>query len=126
MDLVEVSPHSDPPVCRLLDWGKYKYEQKKIEQKHRQKQKARSIKGIRLSLRISEHDFNTKAKQAQRFLQKKHKVKVTLALKGREITRQEIGKNILEKFSLKLADYSQIEQKPTREMNTLIMILTPR
>ncbi len=126
MDLVEVSSNSNPPVCKLFDYGKYKYEKKKIEQKHRQKQKTKSIKGIRLSLRISEHDFNTKVKQAQRFLQKKHKVKVALEFKGREITRQGLGRDILEKFSSKLTDYSEIEQKATREMNTLIMILAPK
>jgi translation initiation factor IF-3 len=77
-------------------------------------------------LRISDHDFKTKVNQAQRFLQKKHKVKVSLELKGREITRQDLGKNILERFSSELIDYSQIEQSPAREMNTLIMVLAPK
>jgi len=121
-DLAEIAPKATPPVAKLLDWGKYRYEQDKLEQKSRKKQKQIEVKGIRMGLKISEHDLEVKRGQARRFLEEGHKVRVALRFKGREITRPELGKAVLARFAGSIEN-AEIEQQPElagRELSLLL------
>jgi len=126
LDLVEVAPLAKPPVCKILDFGKFIYRQKKIEQKHKRQQKKSEIKGIRLSLRIDLHDIETKAKQARGFLEDRNSVKVTLVFKGREAAHADLAKDKLDKFLEYVKDIASVEQVPKKQGNQLIMILAPQ
>ncbi len=127
LDLVEISPFSRPPVCKIMDYGKYKYEQTKKIQKQQKKAKAGEIKGVRISLRINPHDLEIKIKQARQHLEKKNRVKLMLVFKGREFTRQEQGKDLLLHFASKLVDIAQIEQEPkVTERFTMTILLAPK
>ena len=126
LDLVEVAPLAKPPVCKLLDFGKYIYRQKKIEQKHKRMQKQAEMKGIRISLRIDGHDLEIKAKQARRFLEDRNSVKVTLVFKGREAAHEDLGKAKLDKFIEYVKDIATLEQAPKKQGSSLIMVLTPQ
>lgn len=126
LTLAEISPNAKPPVCKLLDWGKYKYEMAKQKQKQKKKQKASEIKGIRLGLKIGEHDLGTKIRQAEKFLEKGNKVKVTFIFRGREITHKDLAHQVLNKFKDSLSDIAQIEQEPKLLRRDLIMIFTPK
>ncbi|MFH1536944.1 MAG: translation initiation factor IF-3 [Patescibacteria group bacterium] len=99
LDLVEVSPKADPPVCKLVDFGKMKYEQEKKERKEKAKQKKIELKGIRLSVHIGDHDFETRLKQANKFLTKGNKVKIELLLRGRQKAHPELGEEMIKKFT---------------------------
>jgi translation initiation factor IF-3 len=98
LDLVQVSPDIDEPVCKILDYGKYRYEQEKKLQKSRKAQKNTDVKGIRLSVKIGQHDFETKLKRANEFLEKGHKLSLQLRFKGREMAHTELGKDVLKRF----------------------------
>lgn len=124
-DLAEVSPNSDPPVCKLLDFGKYLYHQKKVEQKHRKMQKKAEIKGVRLSLRTDSHDLETKAQQAKKFLGEGSSLKVVLIFKGREASHSDLAREKMEKFYEFLQEIAKMEQAPKRQGNTMMMILLP-
>lgn len=125
LDLAEVAPKAKPPVCKILDYGKYQYHQKKIEQKHRKMQKKREIKGVRISYRTEKHDLEVKMKQAKKFLEAGHMVKVTLMLKGREMAYLEYAKEKLDDFAKMLEDVAQIEQESKKQGYSLTMILSP-
>jgi len=121
-DLVEVSSISKPPVCRLLDFTKYKYKKDKQIRKHKAHQKRREIKGIRLSLRIGPHDLKFKAERAEKFLSQGHGVKVELILKGREHAHTDLARDIMKNFS-KMIEKAEVEQEPKKQGNRIIMIL---
>lgn len=125
LDLVEVAPKSVPPVCKLLDYGKYLYRQRKLEQKHKKLQKQGGMKGIRISYSIDKHDLETKIKQAKAFLEAHNIVKVALIFKGREASHADIGKEKLLQFVEALKDIAQVEQIPKRQGNTMFAVLVP-
>ncbi len=125
-DLVEVAPSAKPPVCRIMDYGKYKYEQSKREREARKKQRVINIKELKLRPKIEEHDFEVKAKNARRFLQEGDKVKVTLMFRGREISHAELGHNLCMKFFKRLEDSAILEKEPKVEGRNMIMILAPK
>jgi translation initiation factor IF-3 len=125
LDLVEVSPNANPPVCKLMDYGKHQYRQKKIEQKHRKMQKQSEVKGIRIGFRTDEHDLEVKRRQAEKFLKNRHTVKLALIFKGRELAHVDIAEEKLKKFAESLSEVSTIEEGPKRQGNNLIMILSP-
>ena len=125
LDLVEVSPNADPPVCRLMDYGKFLYEKAKRERKARKAQKTVDVKEIRLRPKTGEHDVDFKLRDASRFLQQGYKVKVRIQFRGREITYPELGREQLEQFAQRLSDVSEIESPPRLEGRSMLMILNP-
>ncbi|RJO60200.1 translation initiation factor IF-3 [candidate division WS5 bacterium] len=125
-DLVEISPAANPPVVKIIDWGKFKYEQQKASRTQKKKQKTVEVKGIRLSAKIGEHDLQTKAKHARKFLESGNKVKIRLFFKGREIVHKDIGENVLKKFSRELEDVAKIDQDITFSGREVSMILSPK
>jgi translation initiation factor IF-3 len=125
LDLVEVAPTSVPPVCRLLDYGKFKYEQQKKEQQARKSQKVQLQREIRLRPKIGIHDFNAKAKIAKKLLADGAKVKVTLMFRGREITHPELGRAVLQRMSEALGDVATQERQPLMEGRRMDIIMAP-
>lgn len=124
LDLVEISPQAKPPVVKLINWGKYRYEQDKLQQKSRKKQKNVELKQIRLGLKTDHHDLDVKFKAAQKFLDQGHKIRVNLRFKGREITHPELGQGILDNFFNRFENGEIKEQEPTltgRELSMIIM-----
>jgi len=122
-DLAEISPDADPPVCKLLDWGKYLYEQDKQAAKNRKKQRTIEVKQIRMGLKIGQHDIEVKQRAARKFLEAGNKVKLTARFKGREMARPDLGEAVLMKFFENLSDVAEIEQKPSmtgRDMSIVI------
>lgn len=126
LDLVEVAPKAKPPVCRIMDFGKYRYEQQKREKEARKKQKVITIKEVKLRPNIEQHDFDVKLKNASRFLQDGDKVKVTIMFRGRELSHPELGKEILERFAEALKDTVSVERDAKLEGKNMIMILAPK
>ena len=126
LDLVEVAPNADPPVCRLLDYGKYIYERTKKEKEARKAQKVREIKEIRLRPKTGEYDVAHKVRDARRFLQEGCKVKVRVRFRGREITHLEVARDLLERIAADLEDAGHVEQQPNLEGRTMLMILSPK
>jgi translation initiation factor IF-3 len=124
VDLVEVAPNSVPPVCRLLDYGRFKYEQTKRDREARKNQKTVELKEIRLRPKISEHDFESKARRAEKFLEDGDKVKVTVLFRGRELAHPELGRELLREMAERLKEVALIERNPMAEGKTLFMILT--
>ncbi|WP_442886269.1 translation initiation factor IF-3 [Chloroflexus sp.] len=124
-DLVEVAPNAVPPVCRLLDYGKFRYEQSKKEREARRNQKQSELKQIRLMPRTDDHDIAVKANQARRFLLAGDKVKFNLRFRGREMAHPEIGRKMLDEIAEQLSDIAVIEQKPLMEGRVLSMLLAP-
>ena len=125
-DLVEIAPNAKPPVCRIMDYGKYIYEQQKREKEARKKQKVVDVKEVKLRPGIEDHDFDVKAKHATRFLTHGDKVKVTIMFRGRELTHPELGEDLLKKMADKLADISIVEKKAKLEGRNMIMIVAPK
>jgi len=125
LDLVEVAPNADPPVCRLLNYGKYVYERTKKEKEARKAQKAREIKEIRLRPKTGEHDIAHKVRDARRFLQEGCKVKLRVRFRGREITHLEVARDLLGRIAADLEDVGRVEQQPNMEGRTMLMILSP-
>lgn len=126
LDLVNVAPQAKPPVCRIMDYGKFRYEQSKREKEARKNQKIIQIKEVRLSPAIEENDVQTKLKHVKKFLQNGDKVKLSIRFRGREITHQEIGRKILDRMAEEVKDLSEIERQPKLEGRQMIMILTPK
>ena len=126
LDLVEVSPNADPPVCKILDYGKYKYEAQKKANEARKKQKIIEVKEIKLRPNIDEHDYDIKMKAMRRFLEEGDKVKVTMRFRGREMAHQDIGMNVLVKVREALDDLGKVEQMPKLEGKQMIMVMAPR
>lgn len=125
LDLIEVAPLAKPPVCKILDYGKFLYRQRKIEAKHKRMQKKTEMKTIRLSLRIDEHDLEVKANQARSFLEDGNSVKVTLMFKGREIAHESLGTQKIDIFMEKIKDVASIESPAKRQGNSINMVLIP-
>jgi translation initiation factor IF-3 len=125
LDLVEVAPNAVPPVCRLLDFGKFQYERQKKDREARKAQKVIEIKEIRLKPRTGEHDLDTKVRKSLGFLEEGAKVRVTVRFRGREITHPEIGREQLAEFAQKVGDAAIIEQQPAMEGPNLFMMLSP-
>jgi translation initiation factor IF-3 len=127
LDLIEVAPQAQPPVCKIMDYGKFKYETAKKEKDQSKKHKQSDLKGIKMFPHIDQHDFQVKLRSAIKFLQDGDKVKVTIAFKGREITHPEFGEQQMEKFIAGTTEIGAVVEKPpTREGRQLIMILSPR
>lgn len=125
LDLVEVAPNAVPPVCRLLDYGKFQYERQKKEREARKAQKVIEVKEIRLRPRTGEHDLDTKVRHALNFLAEGSKVKVTVRFRGREITHPEIAREQLEEFIAKVGDAAVVEAQPSMDGKNLFLLLSP-
>lgn len=126
LDLVNIAPTANPPVCKLLDYGKYRYELQKKEKEAKKKQKITQIKEIRLSTFIEEHDLVVKANNAAKFLKEGDKVKVSLRFRGREKDYVHVGQAVMDKFAEVTAAVSVMEKKPLMEGRSLIMVLAPK
>ena len=126
LDLVEVAPKAKPPVCRIMDFGKYRYEQQKREKEAKKKQKVITIKEVKLRPNIEQHDFDVKLKNALRFVEEGNKVKVTIMLRGREMSHQDLGRDVLHRVAERLKDLVLIERDVKLEGKNMIMILAPR
>lgn len=124
-DLVEVAPNATPPVCRLMDYGKFLYEAQKRERDARKTQTKVEIKEIRLRPKIGEHDINYKLKQARNFLNRGAKVRVRLRFRGREVTHPEVALDLMARIAEELQDVAEVEKRPAKEGMTMLMILTP-
>ena len=126
LDLVEIAPNGKPPVCRIMNFGKYRYEQQKRDKEARKKQKVITIKEVKLRPNIEQHDFNVKTKNALRFINDGNKVKVTIMFRGRELSHPELGRDLLLKVADALSEYVVVERAPKLEGRNMIMILTPK
>ncbi len=126
LDLVEVAPNAEPPVCRVMDYGKYKYEQQKKQQEARKKQTVVQIKEIKVRPKTDEHDFNTKVKHIRRFLEEGDRCKVTVFFRGREIVHKDRGEMILSRVVQAVEDIAKVEQEPRAEGRTLFLLLAPK
>lgn len=126
LDLVNVSPNANPPVCKLLDYGKYRYEQQKREKEAKKKQVSIQVKEIRLSVSIEEHDLNVKAKTATKFLKGGNKVKVSLRFRGRERNHVPQAQEVMKNFAEIISEYGEIEKNPKMEGRSLIMFISPK
>ena len=126
LDLVEVSPNADPPVCKILDFGKFKYEDQKKKNAARKKQKVIEVKEIKLRPNIDEHDYDVKMRSMRKFLEEGDKVKVTLRFRGRELAHQDLGMKVLEKVRDDLEDLGKVEQVPKMEGRQMVMVIAPR
>lgn len=125
LDLVLVSPNAKPPVARIMDYGKYRYEQQRKEREQRQNQKQVNLKEVRLSPTIEKNDFETKLRQARKFLEKGDKVKASIRFRGRAITHKEIGREVLERFAEELKDIAEVEQRPKMEGRSMSLQMAP-
>jgi translation initiation factor IF-3 len=125
LDLVEVSPTAQPPVCRILDFGKYLYQQEKKEREAKKNQKQIVVKEVKFRINVDEHDYETKKNHVLRFLDEGDKVKCTIFFRGREMTRQGLGRAILERLINEIGDKAIVENRPRNEGNTLHLILAP-
>ena len=126
LDLVEVSPTASPPVCKILDFGRYKYEMQKRANEARKKQKTIDVKEIKMRPNIDDHDYNVKLKSIQKFLNEGDKVKVTMRFRGREMAHQQLGQKLLEKVRDEVADQAKVESSPKVEGRQMIMVIAPR
>jgi translation initiation factor IF-3 len=126
LDLVEVAANARPPVCRIMDYGKFKYQQAKRAQKAKRKQHVTHLKEVKLRPKIEEHDFQFKLRNAMRFLEERDKVKLTILFRGREMAHVDIGRRILERFIAEIAEYGAVEVPPKMEGRTLSLVLSPK
>jgi translation initiation factor IF-3 len=126
LDLIEIAPTAVPPVCKIMDYGKHKYDQGKRERDARKKQHVSELKGIKMRPGIDEHDFQFKLKHALKFLQDGDKVKVTVIFRSREITHPEIARRSLERFAEEIAEVGTVEKSPMMEGRTMTMFLAPK
>ncbi len=126
MDLLEISPNADPPVCKITDYGKYKYEQQKKANEARKKQKVVEIKEIKVRPNIDDHDYEVKMRAARSFIEEGDKVKVTLRFRGREMAHQDLGAKVLERIRTELGDTVKVESMPRLENRQMIMVLAPK
>lgn len=125
LDLVEVAPKAEPPVCKIIDFGKFTYELQKKDKQQKRNQQQQQMKEIRFKWRTDTHDFNFKARHARTFLEEGNKVKASVMFRGREITHQEIGKELLERFIAELQDIAKVDVMPKMEGRNLSVILSP-
>ncbi len=126
LDLVLVAPNANPPVCKIMNYGKYKFEQAKKEKEAKKKQKILEVKELRVTPNIEEHDFGFKAKNARKFLEDGNKVKITVRFRGREVNNSKAGENVLNKFAEELEDISTVEKKPKLEGRNMSMVLAKK
>jgi len=126
LDLVKVSPNAKPPVCRIMDYGKYKYELAKKEKEAKKNQKVINVKEIRMTPTIEDHDLNVKAKKTMDFLKDGNRVKVSVRFRGRELGHTEAGKEVLMKFAQLTSEYGTIEKQPQMEGRNMVMFLVPK
>ena len=126
LDLVEIAPQSNPPVCRILDFNKYKYQQEKREKEAKKKQKHVHLKEVRLKPRIEEHDYQVKLKQVRNFLEKGDRVKIRLFFRGREMAHPELGDNLIKRLLADVEDVASIEKPPLKEGRNIICVLFPK
>ena len=126
LNLVEVSPGADPPVCKILDVGKFKYEAQKKAAAARKNQKTQEIKEIKMRPNIDDHDYDTKMKAVARFIEEGDKVKLTLRFRGRELSHSEMGLRLLERVRDDAVDYAKVEQLPKMEGRQMLMVIAPR
>jgi len=126
LDLVEISPNANPPVCKIMDYGRYKYEQTKKKQEAKKKQTTFQVKEIKVRPKTGEHDLQTKLGHIRKFIEKKDKVKVTVIFRGREITLSKFGKDVLQRMAEELEDIAVVEQYPRFEGRTMFMILAAK
>ena len=126
LDLVEVSPNADPPVCKILDYGKFKFEAQKKRNEAKKKQKVIEVKEIKLRQNIDEHDYQVKMRSVQKFLDEGDKVKVTLRFRGREMAHQELGVNVLNRVREDTDEVAKIEAFPKLEVRQMIMVIAPK
>ncbi len=125
LDLVKVAPNAVPPVCKLMDYGKYKFELAKKEKEQRKNQKVITVKEVRITPNIDEHDFNTKLSNVIKFLRSGDKVKVTVRFRGREVTHASLGRALLERLGERAEEYGTIESRPKLEGRSMSMFLSP-
>ena len=125
LDLVKISPNAQPPVCKIMDFGKYKFELAKREKENRKNQKVVNIKEVQLSPSIDTNDFNTKAKQAIKFLKSGDKVRVKVRFRGRELSHSEIGKDLLDRFAQVVQEFGNVDKPAKMEGRNMIMFITP-
>jgi translation initiation factor IF-3 len=125
LDLVEVAPTAQPPVCKIIDFGKYMYDEKKKAAEAKKKQKQVTIKEIKLRPKIEEHDFQVKRRQIEEFLSEGHKVKITVRFRGREIVHPEMAQKLLSRIATDVVQKGKIERAPMMEARMMIMLLTP-
>ncbi len=126
LDLVEISPNASPPVCKILDYGKFKYENQKKRNEARKKQRVIDVKEIKLRPNINDHDYDVKMRSMRRFLDGGDKVKVTLRFRGREMAHQDLGVVVLERMRNELSDTGKVEQLPKMEGRQMIMVIAPK
>lgn len=126
LDLVLVAPKARPPVARIMDYGKYRYEQQKREREARKNQRVINVKEVRLSPTIDEHDFNTKLRNGRRFLEKGDKVKASIRFRGRAITHKDIGQQVLNRFAEECGDVATVESRPRMDGRSMFLVLAPK
>ena len=126
LDLVKIAPQARPPVCKLMNYGRYKFEQSKRDRELRKNQKTITIKGVQLSATIEEHDIAVKERAASKFLQEGDKVKVSIRFRGRQITHSEIGSAVMRDFAERLKEFGIVERRPLLEGRNMIMIMAPK
>jgi translation initiation factor IF-3 len=126
LDLVEIAPNADPPVCKILDFGKFKYEEQKKKNEARKKQKIIEVKEIKLRPSIDDHDYQVKMRSMNKFIEEGDKVKVTMRFRGRELAHQELGMNVLMRVKDDLDSIAKVEQMPRMEGRQMTMVVAPR
>jgi translation initiation factor IF-3 len=126
LDLVEIAPNADPPVCKILDYGKYKYEEQKKKNEARKKQKIIEVKEIKLRPNIDDHDYEVKRRSMVKFIEEGDKVKVTMRFRGRELAHQELGMNVLVRVRDDLDEIAKVEQMPRMEGRQMTMVVSPK
>ena len=126
LDLVEIAPNADPPVCKILDFGKYKYEEQKKKNEARKKQKIIEVKEIRLRPSIDDHDYEVKRRSMMKFIEEGDKVKVTMRFRGRELAHQELGMDVLIRVRDDLNEIAKVEQMPRMEGRQMTMVMSPK
>ena len=126
LDLVEVSPNANPPVCKIMDYGRYRYEQTKKKQEAKKKQSTFQVKEIKIRPKTGEHDLQVKISHIKKFIGRKDKVKVSVLFRGREITLSQLGMDLLEKIIEETEELAAVEQSPKFEGRTLVMVLSPK
>ena len=126
LDLVEVAPNADPPVCKILDFGKYKYEEQKKKNEARKKQKTIEVKEIKLRPSIDDHDYDVKVRSMVKFIEEGDKVKVTMRFRGRELAHQELGLDVLVRVKDDLDEIAKVEQMPRMEGRQMTMVMAPK
>jgi translation initiation factor IF-3 len=125
LDLVLIAPNATPPVCRIMDYGKYRYDRDKREKEAKKKQQTVDVKEVQLSCRIDTHDFETKARHAQKFLESGNKVRVVMRFKGREMSHMAIGQEIMKKFEEACSEFGTIDKAPVLDGRLLSMVVSP-